>query len=115
MYAGRIVAEGSPEAMKAEVEREAGRLLEVSTDQPGNALQGLEQAGFVGASLFGTKIHLLSKDPTGDETRLKVALSAKAVHVQDVTMRPLTLEDVFVHRVTVLEREEREAMSAEAV
>ena len=115
MYAGRIVAEGSPEVMKAEVEREAGHLLEVSTDHPGDALHELEQAGFVGASLFGTKIHLLSKDTARDETRLKGALSAKAVQVPDVTIRPLTLEDVFVHRITVLERQEREAMPAEAV
>ena len=63
MYAGRIVAEGSPAAMKDQVEHEAGHLLEVTTDQPGDALQRLTQAGFVGAALFGTKIHLLSKDP----------------------------------------------------
>ena len=71
MYAGRIVAEGSPAAMKDQVEHEAGHLLEVTTDQPGEALQRLAQAGFVGAALFGTKIHLLSKDPSQEETRLR--------------------------------------------
>ena len=115
MYAGRIVAEGSPEAMKDQVEQEAGRLLEVSTDQPGDALRELEQAGFAGAALFGTKIHLLSKDPARDETRLEASLSAKAVQFRGVTIRPLTLEDVFVHRVMVLERQEREALPAEAI
>jgi ABC-2 type transport system ATP-binding protein len=107
MYAGQIVAEGSPEAMKDQVEREAGRLLEVSTDQPGDALRELEEAGFVGAALFGTKIHLLSMDPARDEARLRAALSPKAVRLRGVTVRPLTLEDVFVHRVTALERRER--------
>ena len=108
MYAGRIVAEGSPAAMKDQVEHEAGHLLEVTTDQPGDALQRLVQAGFVGATLFGTKIHLLSKDPSQEETRLREALSSSAVHVQAVAVRPLTLEDVFVHRVMTLERQERQ-------
>jgi ABC-2 type transport system ATP-binding protein len=47
MYAGRIVAEGSPAEMKRQVEEEAGQLLAVTADQPGLALQRLEQAGFV--------------------------------------------------------------------
>lgn len=109
MYAGRIVAEGSPAAMKDQVEHEAGHLLEVTTDQPGDALQRLTQAGFVGAALFGTKIHLLSKDPSQEETRLREALSSTAVHVQAVAVRSLTLEDVFVHRVMTLERQDRQA------
>ena len=114
MYAGRIVAEGSPAAMKEQVEHEAGHLLEVTTDQPGDALQRLAQAGFVKAALFGTKIHLLSKDPSQEEIRLREALSSTAVHVQAVAVRPLTLEDVFVHRVMTLERQERQATSGVA-
>jgi drug efflux transport system ATP-binding protein len=109
MYAGRIVAEGSPAAMKDQVEHEAGHLLEVTTDQPGDALRRLAQEGFVGAALFGTKLHLLSKDPSQEEARLREALSSTAVHVQAVAVRPLTLEDVFVHRVMTLERQERQA------
>jgi ABC-2 type transport system ATP-binding protein len=109
MYAGRIVAEGSPEAMKEQVEREAGRLLEVTTDQPGPALQHLLREGFAGAALFGTKIHLLSKVPDQDEARLRAALSLAAVQVRAVARRPLTLEDVFVHRIMALERRKREA------
>ena len=112
MYAGRIVAEGSPASMKDQVEHEAGHLLEVTTDQPGEALQRLVQAGFVGAALFGTKLHLLSKDPTQEEVRLREALSSTAVHVQAVAVRPLTLEDVFVHRVMTLERQATRGVAA---
>lgn len=114
MYAGRIVAEGSPGAMKAQVEHEAGRLLEVATDQPGAALRQLTQAGFAGAALFGTKIHLLSQDPPHDEARLREALSSTAVQVQAIAVRPLSLEDVFVHRVMALERQERQATTGVA-
>ncbi|HEU4503929.1 MAG TPA: ATP-binding cassette domain-containing protein [Nitrospira sp.] len=113
MYAGRIVAEGSPEAMKQQVEREAGSLLELTTDRPGETLQQLVQAGFGGAALFGTKIHLLSKDPAQEQTRLHAALSPRDLQVRGIAVRPLTLEDVFVHRVMTLERREEEAVRGE--
>jgi ABC-2 type transport system ATP-binding protein len=67
------------------------------------------QAGFGGAALFGTKIHLPSKVPDQDEARLRTVLSRAAVEVRGVAIRPQTLEDVFVHRVMALERREREA------
>jgi len=114
MYAGRIVAEGSPGDMKRQVEKEAGQLLEVATDQPGPALRRATQAGFSGAALFGTKIHLLSLDPPQDEVRLRTALSSDGVHIQDVTIRPLSLEDVFVYRVMVLERQEQATVQGAA-
>ena len=107
MYAGRIVAEGSPGDMKRQVEKEAGQLLEVVTDQPGPALRRATAAGFSGAALFGTKIHLLSLDPPQDEARLRTALSSDGVSIQAVSTRPLSLEDVFVHRVMALERQEQ--------
>ena len=107
MYAGRIVAEGSPGDMKLEVEKEAGQLLEVTTDQPGPALRRVTRAGFSGAALFGTKIHLLSLDPPQDEARLRTALASDGLQVQAVSTRPLSLEDVFVHRVMALERQEQ--------
>ncbi|MDE3042390.1 MAG: ABC transporter ATP-binding protein [Nitrospirota bacterium] len=107
MYAGRIVAEGSPAEMKDQVEKEAGQLLEVVTDQPGPALRRVTRAGFTGAALFGTKIHLLSIEPGQDEARLRAVLSSDGVHVLGVSARPLSLEDVFVYRVMALERQER--------
>ncbi|OQW31228.1 MAG: ABC transporter [Nitrospira sp. SG-bin2] len=107
MYAGRIVAEGSPGDMKRQVEKEAGQLLEVATDQPGLALRRATQTGFAGAALFGTKLHLLSLDPPQDEARLRTALSSDGVSIQAVSTRPLSLEDVFVHRVMALERQEQ--------
>ncbi len=104
MYAGRIVAEGSPSEMKQQVEADVGRLLEVTTDRPGLALHRLTRGGFPGAALFGTKIHLLSRAPDRDEALLREVLSADGVRVQGIATRPLSLEDVFVYRVMALER-----------
>lgn len=109
MYAGRIVAEGAPAEMKSAVEREAGHLLDVATDRPGVALTQLAPHGFQGLSLFGTRLHLLSQDPSGDEARLRDRLAQGGIQVFSVAKRPLSLEDVFVYRVTALERKEQAA------
>lgn len=106
MYAGRIVAEGSPSDMKSQVEQEAGRLLEIETDIPGRALRRLKEAGFSEAALYGTKIHLLSRHHVQDEARLRTVLSSDGMGVKAVGGRPLSLEDVFVHRVMTLEQQE---------
>jgi ABC-2 type transport system ATP-binding protein len=57
---------------------------------------------------------LLSLDPPQDEARLRTALSSDGVQVQDVLIRPLSLEDVFVYRVMALERQERATMKGAA-
>ncbi len=103
MFAGRIVAAGSPAEMKRDVERDAGQLLEVTVDQPGPALRRLQRMGFAGAALFGTKIHLFSRQPERDEARVRDALSGGGVRLRRMAGRPLSLEDVFVQRVLALE------------
>jgi len=115
MYAGRVVTEGSPGEMKRQVEQEAGQLLEVIADQPGNALVCLQQAGFHGAALFGTRIHFFSRDPVRDAERVSQALATSGVTIKTVTVRPLSLEDVFVYKVMALEEQERISRSGNRV
>ena len=107
MHAGRVVASGSPAEMKAEVEREAGQLLEILTDQPARAVALLDQSGIAGATLFGTRLHLLSRNPEVDTDKLYRTLTGSGVAVLSVEPRSLSLEDVFVHRIMRLEREDR--------
>lgn len=107
MYAGRIVADAGPAEMKQSVEAEAGKLIEVLTPKPLAAMDLLEKAGFEGVALFGNAVHLLSPDPAEGERRIREALDAGGVALQRVETRPLSMEDVFVHRVLSLEREER--------
>lgn len=104
MYAGRIVAEGTPADLKIQVEQEVGQLLEIAVDRPGAALTHMMAAGFSGAALFGTKIHVLSRDPSRDEARLREVLARVGLSVEAVRLRMLSLEDVFVSRVMALER-----------
>ena len=109
MYAGRIVVEGSPVDMKSQVEEAAGRLFEVVTDQPGKALAYVQQAGFHGAALFGTKLHFFCHDLVRDKECACRALEESGLNVISVSERPLSLEDVFVYRVMALEQAEGRA------
>jgi len=104
MYAGRIVAEGTPAALKAQAEQEVGHLLEIAVDKPGAALAQVAAAGFTSAALFGTKIHVLSRDPSRDEVLLREVLARIGITIAAVRPRMLSLEDVFVSRVMALEQ-----------
>jgi ABC-2 type transport system ATP-binding protein len=106
MYAGRIVAEGSPADMKRRVEQEAGRLFEVVVEQPELALEHVQRAGFRGAALFGTKLHFFCLDPVRDKACACRALEGSGLRVTSVSDRPLSLEDVFVYHVMALEQAE---------
>ena len=104
MHAGRIVSEGAPADLKRHVEQEAGSLFEVVAEQPATALARLQQAGFHGAALFGTRLHVFCRDPVRDKACACRALEESGVSIISVKERPLSLEDVFVYRITALER-----------
>ncbi len=108
MYAGRIVADAAPAEMKRQVEAEAGRVLEIATRQPARAVDPLRRRGFEGVALFGKHVHVFSRNPKEDLTEIPKMLSAEGIAVDAVAPRTLSMEDVFVYRVTALERSERE-------
>lgn len=105
MYAGRVVADATPEEMKRQVQHETGTLLEVSTDRPLIGMGLLEKAHFNGVALFGNHIHLLSKKTHDAEQHIKNTLAAGGVHLISVKEHPLGMEDVFIHRILTLEKE----------
>ncbi len=104
MYAGRVVADASPEQLKNRLEQEAGQLVEVDCTDAPQALQVLQQAGFASASLFGPKLHVLLKDLETDSQRVRTSL--QAFEVSALRPRRLSMEDVFVHIVTSLEQQD---------
>jgi ABC-2 type transport system ATP-binding protein len=109
MFAGKVVADASPAEMKRQVEVEAGRLLELTVDQPTLAMEQLVAQGFKETALFGRRIHLFSRQPESDRQRIPTLLAAASVEVSSITPRPLSMEDVFVYRVTTLEQQEPSA------
>jgi ABC-type multidrug transport system ATPase subunit len=112
MYAGRVVADASPLKMKQDVEAEAGHLLEVNCTDAARAVDVLHDKGFVQATLFGRTVHVLSRQPDADTPRILETL--RNAELTEATLRPrsLTMEDVFVYRVTSLEAKEQSASAA---
>lgn len=104
MYAGRIVADDTPEALKREVESEVGGLLDFDVDDSRRALALLREADYAGAYLHGARLRLLSHDPQGDTRRIRDLFAGADLALGDIATRRLSMEDVFVHRVTALER-----------
>jgi ABC-2 type transport system ATP-binding protein len=109
MHAGRIVASGSPEELKSSLVAEAGELLEISTKYPEETMALLAAAGLVGVSLDGRRVHLLSKASSNDEARIRRVLTRSGLPVLEIAIRPVSLEDVFVHRIRALEQAEGKA------
>ncbi len=106
MYSGRIVADAAPAELKRRVTEEAGVLLEISASPVLPALALLRREGFADAALFGEHIHLLAADADAAGARLRQLLSQAGMAVDHIGRRPLSMEDVFVHYVTRLERGE---------
>ncbi len=106
MYAGRIVADAAPAELKRRVAEQAGDLLEISASPVLPALKLLRDAGFADAALFGEHIHLLARDPDATSAQLRQLLTHAGMAVARIDRRPLSMEDVFVHYVTRLERGE---------
>jgi len=104
MYAGKVVEDDSPEAMKQALQKEAGQLLEVLTDQPLVALDCLEKSGFEGAALFGKRVHLFVEAVEPAMARINRVLTKEGIKVRAINERPSTMEDVFVYRVLALEK-----------
>ena len=104
MYAGRIVADATPEALKHEVETVAGGLLELDVDDSQRALTLLREDGYAGTYLHGARVRLFSHDPQGDGARIRLLLATAGLTLRGLAPQRLALEDVFVHRVTALER-----------
>jgi ABC-type multidrug transport system ATPase subunit len=109
MHAGKIVADAPPDELKCQIEAEAGQLLEISTAQPLLAMEQLAQSGFAEVALFGSHIHLLSPHREQDTERIRHVLTREGLEVHAITPRPLSMEDVFVYKVTSLERQEQTA------
>lgn len=99
MYAGRVVADDTPDNMKAAVTAEAGGLLEVSVDNPIVAVGVLEESEYKGAALFGRKIHLWAPDDEANRSRITALLADAGISVLGIQARTLSMEDVFVYRV----------------
>ena len=104
MHAGRIVARGSPAALKAE--RFPGAMLEIDCDDPAEALKALNADDrFEEASLFGSRLHAALAPGIGAEVGVaeelvRAALATRGLSARSVERIPPSLEDVFIRVIS---------------
>jgi ABC-2 type transport system ATP-binding protein len=104
IYQGRLVAVGSPQALKDSIQ--AGVLLELECREPFTALCLLRaQPSLAQASLFGRRLHVLVEDAVTAEPVLHNTLKAAGLAVEHLEQIPFSLEDLFV---LLIEREEQQ-------
>ncbi|NLC29745.1 MAG: ABC transporter ATP-binding protein, partial [Chloroflexi bacterium] len=97
MYDGRLVAVASPETMKDNL---PGVLLQLESDQPGEALALLEkQPGIIGTAIHGALVHLTMQD-ISFEQQIKAALANANITINGWEIIQPSLEDVFISMVS---------------
>jgi ABC-2 type transport system ATP-binding protein len=111
MYAGRIVADARPSELKRALENDAGQLLEIDVVDSARALGLLRDAGFANAYLHGARVRVFARTPKIDTDRVQGLLATAGISVGQLRRIPPSMEDVFVYRVTALERTAAEMAS----
>ncbi len=104
MHAGRLVADQTPDALRRELEREVGELLELTLERPLEALEVLERR-FQGVALHGSRIHLFAREGVAAEPEIRRLLAGAGLTLTGLRRRTPGMEDVFVYRMRALERE----------
>ncbi len=95
--AGRLVALGSPAAVRAAAAAQRGNPLIVETERYREALKVLRAAGFV-ATLFGCNLHVLALDPDAARVRIEATLATVGLTAR-VRLGSISLEDAFIAHV----------------
>ncbi len=95
IYAGRVVACGSPAQLKSECVRHA--LLEISPSDLMGAYGLLKAApGVLAVALFGDRLHVSVSDPARAAETLPPLLAQHGITVESVERIEPSLEDAFV-------------------
>ncbi len=98
IHRGRIIAQGSPEEIKAT--RMRGQVLEIDCNQPDVAIATLRGMGlFDEVALYGALIHVVAEGVEEQRPLIARALAEAGVEVRSMEIVPPSLEDVFISSV----------------
>jgi ABC-2 type transport system ATP-binding protein len=105
MYRGKVIALGTPAALKDQLRSHTLVHLE-SSDLVGSikALEGRE--GILDVAVFGSGLHVRLKPEAQAEALIRQNLENQGIHVDKLEQIPPSMEDVFV---AMIEEEERKA------
>jgi len=98
IHAGRIVAAGSPSALKSEVIRNP--ILEVSSSRAVDAFEALRKEPWVlETSIFGTSLHVSVADEAEGRRLIREGLARAGIVPERIDRIVPSLEDVFIHKI----------------
>ncbi|MCL4738003.1 MAG: ABC transporter ATP-binding protein [Burkholderiaceae bacterium] len=115
IYRGRMIAHGTPHAVKTEAMPED--VLELRVDRPFDALAAIEGSGLVReAALFGDALHAVVADAAAATDPLRARLVEAGFAVESLQQVTPSLEDAFVSLIEAEDRAEagRRASAQEA-
>ncbi|MBI3155756.1 MAG: ABC transporter ATP-binding protein [Burkholderiales bacterium] len=105
IYRGRMIAHGTPHAVKTEAMPED--VLELRVDRPFDALAAIEGSGLVReAALFGDALHAVVADAAAATDALRRLLVEAGFAVESLQQVTPSLEDAFVSLIEAEDRAE---------
>jgi ABC-2 type transport system ATP-binding protein len=94
LHQGRLLAADTPERLWQLID---GTLLEVRTDRPRMAAAALRRAlPEKAVSLFGERVHVVSRRPGETASQIADALSGEGIGLSGLAEAEPSLEDVFI-------------------
>lgn len=98
VYAGRLIALGSPHELKRRLDRYA--IYEVVADNLVDAMDLLQRQSWVAeTSIFGSAFHVSTDASAGSETGIRRALEQGQIGISRIQKIPPSLEDVFIQLI----------------
>ncbi|MFH0990404.1 MAG: ABC transporter ATP-binding protein [bacterium] len=111
IYAGKLIALGSPTTLKHQLDRYT--MVEVLCDKPVDAMEILRREPWViETSIFGSAFHVSTLSETDKLSEIKKRLKKEDIIVQKVEQIIPSLEDVFIHRIAEEDEQHTNSLSA---
>lgn len=108
VYAGRLIALGSPTELKHKLDRYS--MYEVLSKRPVDAMELLQrQPWSVETSIFGSAFHISTRGLENPERTIKHTLESNGLAVERIHRITPSLEDVFIHLIAEEDKRQQAA------
>jgi ABC-2 type transport system ATP-binding protein len=108
IYAGKLVALGSPSELKTKLD--AFSFYEILTDRPIEAMDALQQQPWVNeTTIFGSAFHVSIVGQEDAKARIRRALAGVKITPKKIERIAPSLEDVFIH--VIADEDKRSALA----
>ena len=106
MYRGRVIALGSPKSLKDELRSQ--HLLELISSNLFDGMRALEgMPGVRDVAVFGRGLHVTVDEEAPAIARIREALSARGIAIEQLASIEPGMEDVFVAMIEAADREDK--------